>query len=283
LILQKLKKKINKTEMDILKREMAPVTDTAWKEIANQTDTVLTNYLTARKFVDIDGPNGFDFSAVSTGRLTVPKKKMKDGVNYGIRSILPLVEVRKPFELDLWELDNINRGAKDVDLEPLENAVKQIAGFEENTIYMGLSEAGINGLSENNHYGQVFLPDKVENIIKFIGAQINVLQRNAVEGPYTLVLTEKYWLELINLVDGYPLIKQLTELLGGKIIINDHCDKSFLVSERGGDFELTLGQDVSVGYEAHDTQKVKLYLTESFTFRILSPEAIVVISSKKTA
>lgn len=265
--------------MDILKKELAPITDTAWKEITDKTDKVLSNYLTARKFVDIDGPYGFDFSAVSTGRLEVSRKKVNDGVNFGIRSLLPIVEVRKPFELDLWELDNISRGAKDIDLESLEKATMQIAGFEENAIYTGLKEAGIKGLSESNFNESVYFPDEYENIIKFIGAQINILQRNAVEGPYTLVLEEKHWLELINLVDSYPLIKQLTDLLGGQIIVNDHCGKSFLISGRGGDFELTLGQDVSLGYDDHDAQKVKFFLTESFTFRILSPEAIVVISS----
>ena len=82
---------------------------------------------------------------------------------------------------------------------------------------------------------------------------------------------------LINLTEGYPIIRQLTDILGGQIIVNDHCDKSFLVSERGGDFELTIGQDLTVGYEMHDSNKVKLFLTESFTFRVLSPEAVVVI------
>lgn len=263
--------------MDILKKDMAPITDAAWKEITDRKNKVLNNYLTARKFVDIDGPNGFDFSAVSTGRLTIPKNNVKDGVKYGIRSILPIVEVRKPFELDLWELDNINRGARDIDLESLEKAVKQVASFEENAIYQGLDTAGIKGLSESNHYSPINLPAEYEDIIKFIGAQINLLQRNAVEGPYTLILEENYWLELINLVDGYPIIKQLTEMLGGQIIVNDHSEKSFLVSDRGGDFELTLGQDVSVGYESHDSKKVTLFISESFTFRILSPESLIVL------
>jgi uncharacterized linocin/CFP29 family protein len=267
--------------MDILKRNIAPITDEAWNEINDQTDKVKKNYLSARKFVDIDGPNGFDFSAVSTGRLATSAKKTKDGVNYGIRRVLPLVEVRAPFELDLWELDNLSRGAKDIDLDSLEKATKQIAEFEENTIYKGLKNAGIRGLVENINYGEVYLPEKHQNIIKFVGAQINALQRNSVEGPYSLVLNEKYWLELINIVDGYPYIKQLSDLLGGQIIVNDHCEKSFLVSERGGDFELTLGQDMSVGYDSHNTKKIKLYLTESFTFRVLSPEAVVVLSEKK--
>ena len=42
-----------------------------------------------------------------------------------------------------------------------------------------------------------------------------------------------------------------------------------------GDFELTLGQDVSVGFEQQEGQKVRLFMTESFTFRVIEPQAVV--------
>jgi uncharacterized linocin/CFP29 family protein len=52
-------------------------------------------------------------------------------------------------------------------------------------------------------------------------------------------------------------------------------DDAFLISLRGGDLELTLGQDFSIGYEAHDGKTVRLFLTESFTFRVLDPSVIL--------
>jgi uncharacterized linocin/CFP29 family protein len=267
--------------MDILKRNLAPITEQAWKEINEQTQKVLDNYLTARKFVDIDGPNGIEYGAIATGRLTIPPNQPIDGINYGVRQVIPLIESRKPFELNLWELDSINRGVQDANLDALDEAAKEIARFEEGVIYNGLEHAGVKGLMESSDYKPVFLPDNPADILKFAGAQITHLQRNAVEGPYTLVIAENYWLDLINLNNGYPIIKQLEELLQGQIIVNNNSKQSFLISERGGDFELVIGQDISVGYHAHDTENVKLFLTESFTFRVLGPEAIIVIQSKK--
>ena len=44
---------------------------------------------------------------------------------------------------------------------------------------------------------------------------------------------------------------------------------------RGGDFRLVVGRDPRVGYLGHDEQRVRLYLEESFTFRLLGPEAAV--------
>ncbi len=38
------------------------------------------------------------------------------------------------------------------------------------------------------------------------------------------------------------------------------------MSTRGGDFELTIGQDVSIGYDSHDADVVNLYFQESFTY-----------------
>ena len=50
---------------------------------------------------------------------------------------------------------------------------------------------------------------------------------------------------------------------------------ALVISLRGGDFKLTVGQDASIGYLSHDSEKVRLYLEETLTFRSLTPEAVV--------
>ena len=264
--------------MNIFKKSLAPVSEKAWGEIAERTKQILANYLTARKFADINGPNGFEMGGISTGRLVVPDNQQPEGVNYGIREFLPLTEIRKPFELDVWELDNIERGAKDIDLTPLEDAAREVAVFEENSVYEGFQPAQISGLEEAAEGNPVALPANANPFLKEIGNQINLLDRKAVQGPYTLIIDEKEWLELIKLSEGYPVQKQLKDLLGGKVLINHFNRNSFLVSERGGDYELVVGQDYTLGYDSHTSTKVKLYLTGSFTFRVLSPEAVVVFT-----
>lgn len=52
---------------------------------------------------------------------------------------------------------------------------------------------------------------------------------------------------------------------------------------RGGDFELVVGQDLSIGYLSHDAENVRLYIEESLTFRLLTPEAAVPLVYPKTA
>ncbi|KOH45249.1 family 1 encapsulin nanocompartment shell protein [Sunxiuqinia dokdonensis] len=268
--------------MNILKKSIAPITDKAWEEITDRTKQIMGTYLTARKFVDIEGPTGLEQGGISTGRLIVPENQSDDGVNYGIREMLPFIEIRKPFELDLWELDNIERGAKDVDLTPLEEAVKEVAFFEEKVIYEGFEPIKIKGMKQAAENPSVEIPKSTNAFLKELGKQIMQLCQNGVEGPYSLVISAAEWLELVKLSEGYPIQKQLTEILGGQLIINQSNKLSFLVSERGGDYELVQGQDITLGYDTHDTQNVKLYLTASFTFRVLSPEAVVVFESKRS-
>ncbi|QIA09086.1 family 1 encapsulin nanocompartment shell protein [Draconibacterium halophilum] len=264
--------------MNILRKSLAPVSEKAWSEITTQAKQILGNYSTARKFADINGPNGLEMGGISTGRLDFPKNQPKEGVNYGVREFLPLTEVRKPFELDLWELDNIERGAIDIDLSPLEKAARELAVFEEKAIYEGFQPAKIIGLEKAAEGNPVSLPADANAFLKEIGNQIIHLDKKAVQGPYTLVINEMEWLELIKLSEGYPIQKQLKDVLGGNVLINHFNKNSFLLSERGGDYELVIGQDYTLGYDSHTTSKVKLFLTGSFTFRVLSPEAIVVLT-----
>jgi uncharacterized linocin/CFP29 family protein len=266
--------------MDILKKSLAPITDGAWEELKEQTNKFLNIYLTGRRFVDIDGPNGPEMAGVSTGHLKVPSKNKTSGINYGIREFIPLVEVRKPFELVLWELDNIDRGASDANLGPLEEAVKDLALFEEKAIYQGFKEGMIKGLEESSENDPVILPEDPNEFLNMVSDQVLSLQKDGVKGPYSIVLKDEKWKKLVTLAKGYPVLKQLKELIQGQVIVNYSNNNSYLVSEQGGDYELTLGQDISIGYDGHTTEKVKLYLTESFTFQVHSPEAVRILSDK---
>ena len=51
-----------------------------------------------------------------------------------------------------------------------------------------------------------------------------------------------------------------------------------VISQRGGDFLLEAGQDLSVGYDSHDADEVRLYIEESLSFRVATPEAAVALT-----
>ena len=63
--------------------------------------------------------------------------------------------------------------------------------------------------------------------------------------------------------------KEVKLLVDDKIIWAPAIEGAFVVTTRGGDFELHLGQDLSIGYLSHTDDKVRLYLQETFTFLLL--------------
>lgn len=259
--------------MDILKRNIAPLTEEAWNEIDEQAIEVLHSQLSARKAVHVEGPKGWDYTVVPEGRLTLVDNE-KD-VKTGVYNSTPLVEARISFELDRWEMDNLVRGAKDVELEALEEAVKKLALFEEEAIYNGYEKGNIKGLKNSSEQETLSFGEDAKTILEMIAKGMIMLQDAFVEKPYNLVVGDEAWKRINRESNNYPLVKQVEELIGGKVIYSHVVEGAILLPEDHDDLEMTIGQDYSIGYESHTDEKVRLFITESFAFRVLDPALIV--------
>lgn len=260
--------------MDILRRSIAPITAEAWGEIDARAREIFAGHLSARRVVDVEGPHGWDFAAVPLGRLELPADHEKDGVKFGVHKVQPLTEVRIHFELDIWELDNTVRGARDIDLSALEDAARKIAAFEEEAVYYGFKPGGINGLKSAAGHKPLPCAREDDALMEAVSRGMTGLVDAGIDGPYALVADAATWRYVNSRGKGYPLKRQLERLLDKPLILSPTAKDSFLLSTRGGDFVLTLGHDLSIGYASHDKSKVRLYLTESFTFAVLEPAAV---------
>lgn len=266
--------------MDILKRELAPIPLEAWSEIDAQASRSLTATLSARKVVDVNGPMGTDFAGVPEGRLEYPKKQRKGDVSYGIHKVHHLIEARMPFALDILELDNVVRGAKDIDLSNLEQAARKIALFEEKVVYHGMPQANIKGLKSCVGDACQTMGSKPEQLLEAIAGGITIFTERSIEGPYSFVAGPKIWSNMSAHLQGYPVKMQAENILGGSVFLSPYLsgqfeNEAYMISLRGGDFEIILGQDLSIGYDSHTDTAATLYFTESFTFRILEPAAVI--------
>lgn len=262
--------------MDLLKRKLAPILPEAWKLIDDEARRILKLNLAGRKLVDFRGPFGWKFAAVSTGRLQlIPELPIKD-VSVGVRAVQPLVEVRTPMMLDIMELDTIARGAVNPDLDPVVQAAERLARIEDQAIFHGYPAAGIVGIIEASPHTPIQV-NGVSDWPKAIVDAKEMLRAAGVGGPYALALGPRAYDELsAGSEDGYPLRKRIERnLIDGPFVWAPALTGAVLLSIRGGDFELTVGQDLSIGYAYHEKHQVELYLTESFTFRVLEPKAAV--------
>jgi uncharacterized linocin/CFP29 family protein len=263
--------------MDLLKRDLAPIVPEAWEQIDEEARRVLEMHLAGRKLVDFSGPHGWKCAAVNTGRLEIIDRGLVPDVPTAVRQAQPLVEVRAPFELALMELDVAGRGANDLDLDPVIDAAKRVARAEDSAIFHGWKPAHITGMIEASPHAPVVVSSALEWPRAVVHAK-EVLRVAGATGPYALVLGASSYDELsFETEDGYPLRRRIEgTVIDGPIVWAPALrGGAVLLSTRGGDFELTVGQDLSIGYASHDRDNVDLYITESFTFRVLEEKAAI--------
>nr|WP_239537949.1 family 1 encapsulin nanocompartment shell protein [Dyella mobilis] len=262
-----------------LHRKLAPISEGAWEQIEAEAARTLKRHLAARRIVDVVGPKGFDFSCVGTGHLQNIKSPA-DGVQASLREAKAVVELRVPFELSREALDSVERGANDPDLQPLKDAARKIAFAEDGAIFEGYEAAGIAGIRRGTSNKAVTLPADIGNYPVAVAQAVSRLREAGVNGPYALLLGEQAYTKVSGATDaGYPVIRDLQRLVESEIIWAPAIKGGVVVSTRGGDFELHLGQDFSIGYLSHSERSVHLYLQETFTFLQLTAEAAVLLTA----
>ena len=146
--------------MNNLHRELAPISDSAWAQIEEETSRTLKRYLAGRRVVDVHGPSGSSLSAVGTGHLqtiTAPGK----GIIARQREVKALVELRVPFELERQTIDDVERGANDSDWQPAKDAARKLAYAEDGAIFEGYAAAGIVGIRQGTSNPAMTLPGDV--------------------------------------------------------------------------------------------------------------------------
>ena len=267
--------------MNHLFREKAPITEAGWEEIEKEARRTLRALLAARRVVDFKGPLGWGASDVELGRADpIASPANANEVRARLRRIQPLVELRIPFDMPRAELDAIDRGARDPDLDPVTAAARQIAIAEDRAIFHGYKAAHITGICEAAVSTAVPLGASHADYPLAVATALTRLRDDGVEGPFAVVLNEQLYKDLSARTDsGYPIISHVQRLVDGDIVWAAGLDGGLVVSRRVGDFELSVGQDFSLGYLEHDTEKVRLYIEESFTFLILTEQAAIPLAT----
>ena len=269
--------------MNNLHRELAPISDAAWAQIEEETSRTLKRYLAGRRVVDVHGPAGLALSAVGTGHLNTIKAP-GDGVTSRQRDAKALVELRVPFELDRQMIDDVERGANDSDWQPAKDASRKLAFAEDRAIFEGYDAAGIVGIRQGTSNPKKSLPADVRKYPEAFAQALSQLRLVGVNGPYSILLSADAYTELAETSDyGYPVLEHVKRLVEGKIIWAPAIDGAFVVTARGGDLDLQIGQDASIGYLSHTDKHVRLYLQETFTFLYLTAESAVALAPSKSA
>jgi uncharacterized linocin/CFP29 family protein len=264
-----------------LLRGIAPVTESSWNLLDEEARQRLTPALAARKLVDFSASRGWGHSATNLGRVKALPSAPADGVRGAQRRVLPLVELRADFTVSRSELQDADRGAADVQLDELDDAAKRVAVAENVAVFHGWTDVGISGVAEACTHAAVRLSDDFDAYPRHVAEAVETLLKAGISGPYGLALGPEGYTGVIQSTEhgGYPLFDHLEKILaGGPIVWSPGVRGAVVISQRGGDFLFECGQDLSIGYDHHDADRVHLYLEESFSFRVATAEAAVTLT-----
>ena len=265
--------------MNHLLRSHAPISDAGWKLLDSEARERLSPALAARRLVDFSGPHGWEHSATNLGRTKSLTSAPSEGVSGLRRRVLPLIELRADFELTRAELRDADRGADDADLQELDMAAHRIAMAENVAVFHGWKDA-ITGIAEASPHEPMALGELADAYPRQVAGAVERLLRNGITGPYGLALGREQYRQVVETAEhgGYPLLEHVREIVQGPIVWAPGVNGAVVLSLRGGDFIFESGQDLSLGYDSHDGQVVRLYIEESFSFHVATPEAAVALT-----
>ncbi len=265
--------------MNNLHRDLAPISAAAWAQIEEEARRTFTRHLAGRRVVDVVGPAGPELSAVGTGHLR-DIEAPGEGIEARARVARPVVELRVPFTVSRQAVDDVERGALDSDWQPVKDAARRLAFAEDRAVFEGYGAASIEGIRSRAANPALALPAEARDYPNTVSQAVSALRLAGVGGPYALLLSADAYTAVAETSDhGYPILEHLARVLDGDIIWAPAIDGAFLLSTRGGDFALHLGQDTAIGYLSHDATTVSLYLQETLTFTVYTDEAAVALTA----
>jgi uncharacterized linocin/CFP29 family protein len=263
--------------MNHLMRELAPITDDSWSQIDAEAARSLKHYLAARRLVDFSGPKGWEHSAVDVGRIDALDSGPLGEVEAALRKVMPLIELRAPFSLSKSELAAADRGATDLDLGPVIAAGRAAALAEDHLVFHGYPQGMVSGIVSISPHEPVAISDDYGHYPEHVAKAVAALRGADISGPFAIALGARCFTGVTETTEhgGYPVFEHLRQILDGPVVWAPAVDGAVVLSQRGGDFELTIGEDFSVGYRSDDAESVDLFIEESLAFRINTPEAAV--------
>ena len=264
-----------------LLRSHAPISDADWQLLDDEARERLTPALAARRLVDFSGsarlavlgaPTSGASSALATrpcdGVAAVQRRVLRAGRGPGrVRDLARRAARRRPRR-------------RRPDLEPLDAAARQIAVAENKAVFHGWADASIRGSPRPRRTGLQLgeAPDE----LPAAGGQRG---RAAAAERDRRARTRS---RSARRVQARRRDRRGRRLPAARSPAQDHRGADRLgagrqgrgvVSQRGGDFLFESGQDLSIGYLDHDADVVRLYLEQSFSFHVATPEAAVALTA----
>jgi uncharacterized linocin/CFP29 family protein len=261
--------------MQYLNRAAAGFSDELWAQIDEAALDAARRLLTARRFLDVEGPFGVGLTSLEVGDEAFIDTGDGDiAGTVGSRSLsVPMLQ--QTFRLSIRRVEGHLQLGLPLDLRPAEDAAEAVARREEDVIYHGIPELGLSGLMTADGRGRVGLGDwsEVEQALHDVLTAVERLDAEGFGGPYVLALSPSRYNALFRRYQGSNMLQldHLRRLCAGGVL-KAPVQGGVLLDPRAG--EIKIGQDLQVGYSATDGIHLRLFVSESLALLLDEPGAV---------
>lgn len=267
--------------MDYLNRAQAPFSRELWQRIDAAAVAAARELMSARRFLDVQGPFGAGLTAIEVGADDYCRQVGDDEAGAVIGRAISVPMLRKSFRLSIRRLEAAEHMGQPLDLAAVEGAAEAVARREEEFVYHGQADFGLSGLLTAKGRNEVKLRDwsgPAETPLDDLLQAVNALDGAGFFGPYALALEPALYNALFRRYEGTDLlqlshIRRLCEVGVFKAPIKG----GVLVDPRTG--PLLVGQDLRTGYIGQDGIHCQLFVSESVVLRLDEPKAICTLSA----
>jgi uncharacterized linocin/CFP29 family protein len=270
--------------MRYLNRENTPLPAQIWEEIDQAAVDAMKDALTARRFMDLEGPYGVGMTSLEVGADDFCREPGENEAAAVLSRAISVPMLRKNFKLSIRQVEAHLTMGQRFESSPIEDAAEAVARREEDFIYNGSPNFGVEGLLTARGRNEVTMGDwaQVEQSLTDVLKAVAALDKAGFYGPYALALPPAHYNDLFKRYEGTDMLqhdhlRRLCELGIYKAPIKD----AVLVDARVG--KLVVGQDALAGYSANDGIHYHLFISETIVPLLIEPKAICSLSARTAA
>ncbi|BES70165.1 hypothetical protein RE428_11830 [Marinobacter nanhaiticus D15-8W] len=267
--------------MNYLNRENASFSREVWDQIDEAAVGAAREVLTGRRFLEVDGPYGVGLTAIEVGEEGYCRQPAPDEAGAVLSRASAIPMLRKSFGLSVRRVQGYESMGQPLDLRSVEDAAEAVARREEEFIYYGQPDFGLEGLLTAKGRNEVKCEDwaKIEQALNDVLSAVNYLDDNGFHGPYALALSPVWYNLLFRRYEGTDMLqlehlKRLCELG----VFKAEIEGAVLVDARVG--RIIIGQDLMSGYSSNDGIHHQMFASESLVLRVEEPGAICTLVKK---
>lgn len=269
--------------MDMLNRKQAPFGADLWDAIDEAATEAAAAMLTGRRFLEVEGPYGPGLTNIEVGNDGFCRQVEDDEAGAVVSRAVSIPMLRKRFRISTRRLMAATDYGQPLNLAPVEDAAEAMARREDEFVYYGNKDFGLEGLLTATGRRTLTAGDwtQVDRALEDVVKAVTLLDDGGFPGPYAMALSPQLYNQLFRRYEGSDLL-QLEHLkrVCTAGIFKAPIEGGVVVDERVG--PIILGQDLMAGYVGTDGIHHEFFLTASMVLRLDDPEAICSLEAAAT-